>query len=202
MHRFHALLAIATLLALLATSIVPVSARPASLADMGLQAVGAAAGQWAGSLIGMVISLPSALSVISSCEDVPTPESASGSQEVFQALFSCAIKATVPLMTLGSNLGMGAGLGTLAGLVITAQLQGRDGSVLGAIAGVFVGQALMTYVITDQISPMTERLAASIDSEEESPPDLDERELAAVQWLTAFATVVPVILGVLGYNLL
>jgi len=196
------LLAIGVVLLLLCPS-TPVSAEPAPLGDMGLQAAGALAGQTVGSLLGMLVSFPAFAHSLSACEEVSEPSQAPNPDEAFGQLQRCMVRAAVPLMFVGSGLGMGSGLGVVAGLVATAELQGRDGSALGAIGGVFAAQSLMYFLSAQQTADYF--AAAGLDDqsgEEAEPSRFDGDALVGMQLASASLVLLPVIAGVLGYNFL
>jgi len=93
--------------------------------------------------------------------------------------------------------------GSVAGLVATAELQGRDGSALGAIGGVFAAQSLMYFLSAQQTADYF--AAAGLDDqsgEEAEPSRFDGDALVGMQLASASLVLLPVIAGVLGYLVL
>lgn len=197
MHKLTALLLISSLIALLAA--VPAAAEPAPLGDQALQAAGALAGQTLGSLLGMAISFPVLGDAFSVCQHVSPPSQTQSPEEAFERMQACMIRAAAPMMFFGSGLGMGSGLGAIGGLVATAGLQGREGSVLGAVGAVFASQSLLYLLTAQQLSDLMGPPAPGAGPAGE--PRLGQ-DFFGVQLLGAALAVLPAIAAALGYNYL
>lgn len=182
----------------------------ASPSDLALQAAGGLVGGAVGGLLGTLAALPTALElmqqlppcleevtrVLRDREPLEEPKAF-----VFTIGF-CALRLVIPV---ASGMGLsfaGGALGTVTGIALVAQAQGRSGNWLAASAGVLAGYAFTTYAMNRStlaaLRELEERLRRGEVPEPEEGLGCDVR--CVLQSIGM--ALLPVGLGVLAFNFL
>ena len=202
---------IALLLGFGLTAQVAFGRTEASLSEMALQAAGGLVGSAVGTALGAVGSLPLVLEfsqslppcfeevgrILHEGEPVDEPERAI-------TLGMCLVQAILNVSFSSGLVIAGGALGTVTGIALVAQNQGRSGNLLAASVGVLAGNALSFYWGYQLL------LAESPKIEEEFRRELGERPREGLSFsfdpkalLESLAwSLIPVVLGVLAYNFL
>jgi hypothetical protein len=184
-----------------------------SLSDVALQAAGGLVGSAIGTTVGAVSSVPLVLQLTQSLppclekvgrflrEGEPVDED---EPQQAAALGLCLAQAMVPV-SLGSGLVIAGGsLGTVVGIALVAQAQGRSGNLLAASLGVLVGNALSFYggyrLMLAEFPKIEEEVRRGMGEHPREGISFSFDPKAMVESLAW--SLLPVVLGVLAFNFL
>ena len=202
------LLVVAALL--IGAGVVPGQAQP-STSDLAWQAVGTTAGMTVGTVAGTLASVPGVvLSLPAWVENPNDPQNAcfpDMDQDAFSredgiTLGLCLFQVAIPVVSFTAGSASGGAVGGLIGLLLVADSQGQDGSLVGAGLGLLAGQALSTAVVESQWGGELDEIIEAIQEEDRDwEAYLDSTsDLSGVAMGTLTSIAIP--LGaVAGYNL-
>jgi hypothetical protein len=162
----------------------------------------------AGGLLGALTSIPT---IVEFAKDPPEcileafhpseepPENREQRALTLMAML-CSMELLYPASSVLTTSFVGSALGTLTGIVLVSRAQGLQGNLIWATAGVLVGEAASVYwmnrVLISDMREIRERI-------QEGEPPTQSLMIDASFMLGSLAfTLLPVLLGVLGFNLL
>jgi len=183
-----------------------VAAEP-TVQQLALQAAGGFAGGLAGGVVGMLSATPTLISLASKPPECfqelfqlrPTEgEDMDRQQLVLWAMF-CSAQLMMPASFMMTAPFSGSTVGTLVGITLVARAQGIEGNLIAASVGILVGQGTISYLMSNMVMEGMHKLQEEISAGRTpmSQPPFDPKFVI----IGMAASLLPVILGVLGFNL-